>query len=283
MYISNGFWFGLIMATTAYLSIWAYIILGKIWQIEIEKIYVAVGLQLKPLFTIAVKGINLIIGYMPYMATVKYLGFLPEEYEKLNADDKRYALLHQPRYKQLTITGLPYVLQIICVCVAIRLFDTNGGFVDNAVSVFFHLKQIVLAALSSNFDKTTIHLAELHGRPFWLLMLIYYYALYFGFMAVMKPINWLTEQNELFRWLSIILVIAFCYVYWIKIPWTICSMLSISVPRLVLALVQFIISMYLASLANGLLIYLFLRSSSSLVYRDKSMTAVPAGAAKELE
>ena len=267
MHISNAFFVGVIIGANTYLTIWLYIFWAKIWRIEIISISISSNTLLKYTYTFIIKGTKLVMDYVPYIAGVRYLGYLQEDYENLDEADKRFAFLHQSGFRRFVIAASPYIQVVVVICLSIHFFDTNKAFKDNFNSICLHLKQLSLYSLNIHKDKTYTLISHLNRDSLFAFLLCYYGLLFFVFQPLNTLFEYLTLQKNKTLYLLAFTGLGISFVFcWFRVPYCIASILSLSTARIMYDLLQFAIALYFCAYFCAGLVYLFLRYSSSLAY-----------------
>ena len=269
MHISMAFWFGLMTGTNLYLCLWLFISMSRLLRIEIGEISLASGFFPGQAYTTMLKGTKLVVDYLPITVGVRYLGMLPEDYEGMNEGDKRFALLHQPKFLQLLISAIPIIVIFACTCIAIYLFDSSGRLTENSATIPAYLSQIFWYGLWLSPDKSSIHLAALGNSSLLALLYVFYGIMCVVFLAFVKimSLEWVEKNRVLQIIINTIFFVSFLF-FWFRMPWCFASLLSVSWLGILGGIFQYLIAISLLSTLNVLLLHLFFRNTSGLIYRS---------------
>jgi hypothetical protein len=91
-------------------------------------------------------------------------------------------------------------------------------------------------------------------------------SLTFLITARIMSIESLQGNGELLIYVVFFLLFVLC---WFRIPWSIASLLSVSWQGILMGIFQYLIAISLWSSVNVLLLHLFLKNSSGLIYRRR--------------
>ena len=196
----NAFKLGTLLFLCLYLSNLLYSLIGALYKIKILEF----SIFFNPWFSIhkkTVKGINFILGWLPFGGYVKLLGMTEDEEEQklISQSDLPYAFFTKPKYLKSIFKAVPYFIFLFSFIVAFLIFNEFSN-ISNALTSLLNYIKIgffeVISTKATNNDFSVLTNEFRRSKNIVLFSFMIMTFIFFLLSPITNILNWFSNSEN---------------------------------------------------------------------------------------